>query len=426
MKGVRAHAERLWRYQRYWRADLILAGFLIAVSVGLSLPMFDLAVAGHFLQSGMSNSWPLADTFPWNWLYAAPRIALGLPVAAALLYLLVSTAGVGNHRYRVHCVFLLLAIWLGSGLVSEGVLKANWGRPRPLEVDVFGGSWPFRPVWSPGVAGRGRSFPCGHSAAVFTLTALYFMLRRHQRRSALLVLTGVLAFGWAVGLTRLRVGGHYLSDVAWSASIAFTVNLLLYYGVINVPAREDADPAPSAPLHRWRSLALLIVIPLLLQLAVAAASPIYKRMVRCVPEFAESQGGALELLTDLCPLEIEFVDEGPLKIMGELFGHGLPWARYETSLHLHERGGIPQAQYRCWTRGLIFHKRGKLRIVVPSAHIYKVIIDAGRQPVDIVAIGRLPDHLTMQIWSGGLRLPPQWNETGPVKQIVWHRNESVR
>ena len=44
-------------------------------------------------------------------------------------------------------VFLLSTLVLGPLLLVNVILKNDWGRPRPVEVDAFGGDAPYVEVW---------------------------------------------------------------------------------------------------------------------------------------------------------------------------------------------------------------------------------------------------------------------------------------
>jgi membrane-associated PAP2 superfamily phosphatase len=56
--------------------------------------------------------------------------------------------------------------------------------------------------------------------------ALYFLSRKHK--AFYLALTVI--FGLTLGLTRMSMGGHFLSDILWSGYLVFFVAWLIYYG----------------------------------------------------------------------------------------------------------------------------------------------------------------------------------------------------
>lgn len=117
--------------------------------------------------------------------------ALALAVGAAL-----------TRRRR----FDLLACWLlglaGGGLVCE-VLKWAVGRSRPVFPN-------------PVAAGRGPSFPSGHTfgaVVCFGLLAYLAVRTGRSRRTRAAVFGVAAALVTAVGLSRLALGVHYTTDV---------------------------------------------------------------------------------------------------------------------------------------------------------------------------------------------------------------------
>lgn len=120
-------------------------------------------------------------------------------------------------------VLLLAALWLlarrrpalGLALVAAGVastllfhaLKADFGRPRPVH---------------PLVATSGSSFPSGHAvhAVAWLAVALVLAPVAGRARRPLIALGALITV--AVGLTRVLLRAHYLTDVlaGWSLGIA--------------------------------------------------------------------------------------------------------------------------------------------------------------------------------------------------------------
>lgn len=65
------------------------------------------------------------------------------------------------------------------------------------------------------------SFPSGHAAvAFFLITPAFLVDRRRPGLARGLFLTG-LAFGAAMSAVRVIQGGHFASDVVWSAAIVY-------------------------------------------------------------------------------------------------------------------------------------------------------------------------------------------------------------
>jgi membrane-associated PAP2 superfamily phosphatase len=135
---------------------------------------------------------------------------------------------------------LVLALLLGPGLVVNGILKPEAGRPRPRNIVEFGGAESFRPVGSIDLSGDGKAFPSGHASVGFYFFVFYILWRRSRPRAARAALAAGLVGGAVIGLQRIAVGAHFLSDVIWSGGVVYLVPLCLD-AVLPVP-RNRLDP----------------------------------------------------------------------------------------------------------------------------------------------------------------------------------------
>lgn len=183
---------------------------------------------------------------PWRSLYLygeAPGLVLA--VAAALILIL----SLRKHSVRVHrgpCAVIVLTLLLGPGLIVNGILKPGWGRPRPVDTVRFGGDHQYREVWRPQGPGGGKSFPCGHCAIAFAVCAL-ISLRRARPWIAWSSAAGGVLFGVVMGVARIAQGGHFVTDVLWSAVITFALIAALDYLLVSHPARAVAPSASVGP-----------------------------------------------------------------------------------------------------------------------------------------------------------------------------------
>jgi membrane-associated PAP2 superfamily phosphatase len=179
----------------------------------------DLRLARAVYESG--KGWPGLNRFPWDLLYRyanAPAFLLAFLAGGILLggFWLRKQA-----RCRKQALFLLLLLLLGPGLLVNALLKDNVGRARPIDVQEFGGDFPFTQLWQHGVSDENRSFPSGHASVAFFLFAPWFILRQRNRVHAACWLAGGLAFGSLVGAARILQGGHFLSDVLWAGGLVY-------------------------------------------------------------------------------------------------------------------------------------------------------------------------------------------------------------
>lgn len=194
--------------------------FLIAVMAFCTLAGFDLALARRFYEPGLG--WIHEHRQPWEFVYRYGHVP-AIVLSGAAFGLLVASLAVRRLRpYRRAARYLVLLVLLGPVLLVNVTLKEFWGRPRPKEVQTFGGPAAYRPVWPPHPGGSGRSFPSGHAAAGFyLLLGPYFVWRRRRSKRARLCLALGLGYGLFVGLARIVQGAHFITDVIGSAGVLY-------------------------------------------------------------------------------------------------------------------------------------------------------------------------------------------------------------
>jgi undecaprenyl-diphosphatase len=133
---------------------------------------------------------------------------------------------------------LVLTALTAAGSVSMTVIgKAVVGRGRPPFVDAVP---PFQSSFS---------FPSGHSLNSMALAGVlaYLAARRCQRRWArVAVLAAAFAFAVAMGLSRVYLGHHWLTDVvgAWALALAWLAVVLTAHQLYLWAGRSRPSPRP--------------------------------------------------------------------------------------------------------------------------------------------------------------------------------------
>ncbi|UFS63611.1 phosphatase PAP2 family protein [Sulfurimonas sp. HSL-3221] len=195
-------------------------------------PQIDLAVAALFYAG--PDGFPAAKTLAEQVIYySVPYGLMALYIGAVLLWLFNTAFGRSVWRFTGRkLLYVLLVLGIGSGLIVNALFKEHWGRARPAETMEFGGKKEFSPAFVP-VAGQvGNSFSCGHASGAFALLAFAKLSRRRRLWNTI-----VLGYGLIVGMARMAAGGHFLSDVAVSFFIMYTVTELLY--AVLFPPKES-------------------------------------------------------------------------------------------------------------------------------------------------------------------------------------------
>ncbi|HMK35128.1 MAG TPA: phosphatase PAP2 family protein [Desulfomonilaceae bacterium] len=223
------------RESRFRGLTIISGIFIISVAATIVLDPFDLAWTGRFFTEGGQNAgWILGRQFPWAELYRYGEIPPLLFALCALLVLVASKAGKVNPAYARPCLVVILTVAIGPGVLVNGFLKEYWGRPRPADIQAFGGNSEYRKVWQPGGPGSGKSFTCGHCAMAFSVVSGAAFYRLHPGFAAGCAAIG-LSYGLIMSIGRMAQGGHFPTDALWSASIVLMVLAWLYYLVLRIP-----------------------------------------------------------------------------------------------------------------------------------------------------------------------------------------------
>jgi lipid A 4'-phosphatase len=201
---------------------------LVAATILLAISNADIRLESLFYSPG--GGWVHANDPLWNFLYRfgpLPGLILG-GVAASVL--LISFFSIRASRYRRVALFFVLLLALGPGLFIS-LSKDTLHRPRPRQVENFSGEKKFLQVWQIGPSEEGKSFPSSHAAIAFYLSSPYFVLRRSSAKWARWFLVFGLPYGALLGLTRMVQGGHFPSDILWSAGFVHLTGLVLYYAL---------------------------------------------------------------------------------------------------------------------------------------------------------------------------------------------------
>ena len=226
-----------------WLVPLLV---LLSGTLLLCYTNADVALSSLFY-GGTEAEWPNLDAQPFVTLYYVgllPGLVMG---TAGLLVWLLSPFSSWLRRYRQPGMFLALMLIIGPGLLVNCVFKPCWARPRPHQIEAFGGPLSYQTLTQTGASPQARSFPSGHASMGFYLMAPGFLLFRRRQRLARLFLWLGVAGGCVMGLTRVVQGRHFASDVLWSAGLVyftgFALYLLLQPGKTRpaVPAAEDSS-----------------------------------------------------------------------------------------------------------------------------------------------------------------------------------------
>jgi lipid A 4'-phosphatase len=385
---------------------------VVVVTIAFAIAPLDIEAAGLFYNPSGPDHWPLASRLPWSVLYrSAP------PITASLLGIGLIAIIAGrlrrNDKLLVHGTFLLLAVVLGPGLLINAVVKDHWNRPRPRDIAEFSG--PLHYQVAPLRGEGGKSFPCGHCSVGFLCGAGWWVWRRRRPAWAYASLAFGLVTGTALGLGRMAAGGHFLSDVAWSALLAWGVGHALYYHVMCIHDHEEDTrgfvfAAMSMPRLRQALLALAVLgaSGALIALFVTPHGRSFEMNVDLAS--LQPPPRVLEITAQTANIDIEVVDSPAmtLHVQGELHGFGLPGSLLDATVDSRDASnGVLRFQIQ--QRGWITDLDSSATIRVPPAELERIVVRLRQGDIRItdttrarlVASGRL--HLDLRTEAGHLQ-----------------------
>lgn len=223
----RARADRPGLWLALSILVLIGGGWAIGdLLEGVADPV-DLAVQAFFV--GHRAAWPTA----------AMRVVTDLGSSAVLITVAVGAGLLWHRRDRTWRPLLLLAGAYAGALVLQRTIKLLTQVPRPPAADAVG-------VFS------GYAFPSGHAtdaAAVYGALAVLLAATLPRRSAKAAVWTVAVVVVGLVGLSRIYLGGHWLTDVlagfalgaAWCSSLV---------AVTRGQDREAPAPIPAGPAEQ--------------------------------------------------------------------------------------------------------------------------------------------------------------------------------
>lgn len=197
--------------------------------------------------SAVCGAFPLAEA---KTLQLIRIVLLHLPTLIGiglLLVLIVCLTGrlKTTAVFRQRAALLIATLCLGPGLIVNTLLKDHSGRPRPADIDLFGGALAFRPAGSfDGACHANCSFLSGEAAGIAWLVLAVLILPRPLRRIVLPMTLLIACGGLAL---RVAFGRHFLSDVALGAlSTPLVGTWLMVVGLLVAPPIRQAVTALSA------------------------------------------------------------------------------------------------------------------------------------------------------------------------------------
>ncbi len=233
--------RKAWPYRRLWMPELsAVLLLLLAIAAYSHRTTWDVDMLKALVWDPTRGGWFLKYASPWTWINRMAGPIVIATAALATICLVLALCRRQFRKYRMHAMFAVLFLALVPGPIINGLLKDLWSRPRPRSILDFGGYTEYRSILEPLPGGGDMSFPSGHAAASAALLVFYFLFRRRHRRIGIAALAVTILLVMTMSVARTTTGAHFPSDTISSGCIMFLAALILYYFVLNLPAREDS------------------------------------------------------------------------------------------------------------------------------------------------------------------------------------------
>jgi membrane-associated phospholipid phosphatase len=226
-----------WTLDIYAGTAAILAlAWIVLFLLFHAFPAIDIAFSSMFC-AGSGADGAKCSVFPVrdHWLTGVFRFVFYWAPVAALVVMAGDIAlhcarhgWTDNDRMRGE-ILAIAAYLIGPILIVNGWLKAYSGRPRPVDVSIFGGDVSFLAVGDfGGACAANCSFVSGEAAAAGWLLCLLPLLRGRFR---CLIAALMIDISIAAPFLRVAMGAHFLSDalLGWligAASLPLLIALL--------------------------------------------------------------------------------------------------------------------------------------------------------------------------------------------------------
>ena len=313
------------RHFLFWLDFFIPVLVLAAGTVIFRVTSLDLELQSHFFSP--ASHWVGGGVPLFQLVYHYGNLPALLVAIAGLLLFIQSYRRQFVLKWRRIGLFLVLGMVLGPGLIVNLLLKDNWGRPRPREVEQFGGKFAYERVLSRDPDSPGKSFPCGHATMGYYFFGLYLLLRRERKLLAALVFAFAFSYGGVIGVARMAQGGHFASDVLWAGGLVYLSSAALFYLLRLDRTLWYKPPERGIKLKLYQQIALYL-LGLAVVVGVILATPYARHSVN---DYAAASRFELRVSMAVGDLDIRGHHQNQLYIQSN--GFGFPGSKliYERS-----------------------------------------------------------------------------------------------
>jgi lipid A 4'-phosphatase len=205
----------------------IAAVALVTGVVFTADPELDVAIAGYFfrpdIKAEIYSLYPVLEVI--RVCNNVITVSTALLAFGALVFKLIWPRGPTLIPARA-ALLIVGTFLLGPALLTNGVLKSHWSRPRPGTVMNLGGTNSYMQWWDPrGACEVNCSFVSGEASSAYAMLAPAVVLPPPGRYAAI---GAALIYGTMIGLVRMALGAHFLTDVIFAGVLTALIIWLLH------------------------------------------------------------------------------------------------------------------------------------------------------------------------------------------------------
>lgn len=349
--------------KNYYKEIIIICLLLMAVTAIFNLTDLDINLEKHFYDQ--ATGWAQAKEAPWKLIFDYSSVPALLLAVFALVGIILGYNFKRFAPYRKIYLYLVTLMIIAPGLLVNTVLKENFGRPRPRSITEFGGSYQYEAPLAYDSSSPGKSFPSGHASMGFYFFGVYILFRKNKKFIAGIGLATGIFWGGLIGYTRMLQGGHFLSDVIWSAAVVYLAALVLFHLFkfspdLKIKEKELPQGKKRALTVGFSILIFLIIIGALL------ATPRDKKHRLLIEAKDYALADTLVLNLKFYEGEIEIIPSDKLYIQWYFQGFGFPKSNINHKLDTEWSGSTYKVNFSQDIRGFFTEMQQEILVYIPE------------------------------------------------------------
>lgn len=368
---------------------------LLAVTFLVRITNFDFSFQQAIYQAG-GDSWSLGDHPFWASLYRFGTLMPAVVILGSLVGLIVGFSRDKFRRWRKVFLFCILLAVTGPGVITNGLLKEYWGRPRPRHVEELGGHEKFEPVLTIDRISKGKSFPCGHATMGFYFLGGFFLLRRYRRRLAEGFLVFGLISGGLIGLARMAQGGHFFSDVIWAAAVCYFTGMGLFY-LLKLDRGLTLAPNREKRMSRTAKIGSALAGALMLGGILVATPYRDERSFVLLNDYANE--GDLRIHLTFTVGESDLIPSEKFEVTGKAYGHGVPTSQIAVNYLEYDLEDLTYVIFQERLSGWFAEIDEQLDVKIPWARTRELWLQPGKSRI-WVSLPDAPSDSKIRIMEG--------------------------